>query len=153
MKCPICNSLQTKVIDSREHNANHEIRRRRCCEICNHRFNTFEKYEKPSFMVEKKHSNLEPYDREKVERGILRALKKRPVDADRINNIINLLERGWLSKGKKISAKIIGKDIMDALLELDQVAYIRFASVYNDFSDIESFKKELDNIQNNTPNA
>ena len=147
MKCPVCNFPQTKVIDSREHNANHEIRRRRCCEMCNHRFNTFEKYEKPSFMVEKKQSDLEPYDRDKVERGILRALKKRPSDTDQINNIINLLEQGWLSQGKKISSKVIGQDIMDALFDLDQVAYIRFASVYKDFTDIESFKNELENIQ------
>jgi len=115
--------------------------------MCNHRFNTFEKYEKPTFMVEKKHSGLEPYDRDKVERGILRALKKRPSDTDQINNIINLLEQSWLSQGKKISSKVIGQDIMDALLELDQVAYIRFASVYRDFADIESFKNELEKIQ------
>ena len=147
MKCPICNFPQTKVIDSREHNANHEIRRRRSCESCNHRFNTFEKYEKPSFMVEKRQSDLEPYDREKVERGIIRALEKRPVDTDQINNLINQLEQGWLAQGKKVNSKVIGQDIMQALLKLDQVAYIRFASVYKDFSDIESFKQELERMQ------
>jgi len=149
MKCPKCNCAQTKVIDSREHNSNNEIRRRRSCENCNYRFNTFEKYEQPSFMVEKKQDCLEPYDRQKVERGILRALEKRPIDTEKVHALVNSLEQGWLSHGKKISSKTIGQDIMSALLNLDQVAYIRFASVYKDFSGIESFKQELDNLQKN----
>lgn len=98
-------------------------------------------------MVEKRQSDLEPYDREKVERGIIRALEKRPVDTDQINNLINQLEQGWLAQGKKVNSKVIGQDIMQALLKLDQVAYIRFASVYKDFSDIESFKQELERMQ------
>ena len=96
---------------------------------------------------DRRQSDLEPYDREKVERGIIRALEKRPVDTDQINNLINQLEQGWLAQGKKVNSKVIGQDIMQALLKLDQVAYIRFASVYKDFSDIESFKQELERMQ------
>jgi len=148
MQCPKCSSLDTKVIDSRDYDEKTAIRRRRSCEQCNYRFNTFERYETPSFMVEKRENCLEPYNRQKVERGILRALQKRPVESEKVANLIKLLEHKWLSHGKKISSKIIGQDIMERLLELDQVAYIRFASVYKDFDDIDSFKSELARLDN-----
>ena len=149
MQCPKCSSLNTKVIDSRDYDEKTAIRRRRSCENCNYRFNTFERYETPTFMVEKRESCLEPYNRQKVERGILRALEKRPVESEAISNLIKTLEHKWLSHGKKISSKVIGQDIMESLLELDQVAYIRFASVYKDFHDIDSFKLELARFDKN----
>ena len=147
MQCPKCYHKETKVIDSRDYDDHTSIRRRRSCESCNYRFNTFERYETPNFMVEKKENCLEPYSRQKVERGILRALEKRPVESEKVTSMINSLEQKWLSHGKKVNSKIIGEDIMASLLGLDQVAYIRFASVYKDFTGINSFKNELDSLK------
>jgi transcriptional repressor NrdR len=146
MHCPKCLEGDTKVVDSREFNNNKQIRRRRSCEVCDYRFSTFEKYAEPNFMVEKKQSKLEPYCRSKVERGIMRALEKRNISTTKVQSLIDNLEQKWLSHGKKIPSQVMGEDIMKALLDLDQVAYIRFASVYRAFSDVDSFKKELDII-------
>ena len=143
MKCPKCHHQDTKVIDSRDTNDNKETRRRRECEKCGHRFTTFEKVETANFMVIKKGGARESYDRSKVERGIWKACEKRAVTEENIRSLIDGLEEKWSSLGKEVNAQQIGEDVMESLKVLDEVAYIRFASVYRQFKDVESFKKEL----------
>ncbi len=146
MICPKCHSDATRVLDSRETEGNKAVRRRRECEECKNRFTTFERAEITNFIVIKKDGTREGYDREKVERGIWRACEKRKVTNEQINALINRLEESWGNIGKEVSSKAIGEGIMDALRDLDDVAYIRFASVYRQFKDIDSFKKELQKL-------
>jgi len=143
MKCPKCSHDNTKVIDSRDTNDNKETRRRRECEKCEHRFTTFEKVETSNFVVIKKDGTRESYHRDKVARGIWRACEKRPVTQEQVNELISKLEESWSTTGKEVNATQIGEDVVESLRELDEVAYIRFASVYRQFKDVESFKKEL----------
>jgi transcriptional repressor NrdR len=143
MRCPKCEFLNTKVVDSRETNECKEIRRRRECEKCSHRFTTFEKYASANFTVVKRQGFHEAYVREKVERGIWRALEKRNVSPEKISEAINQLEEDWAKKGNQVSVDEIGDGILKKLQEIDQVAYIRFASVYKDFQDLEGFEAEL----------
>lgn len=147
MRCPKCEFQNTKVIDSRETNECREIRRRRECEKCQHRFTTFEKYASANFTVVKRGGFREPYIREKIERGIWRALEKRRVSPDIVNDAVTSLEEEWTKKGKEITADEIGDGILRKLKEIDQVAYIRFASVYKDFQDLETFEAELDKLR------
>jgi transcriptional repressor NrdR len=147
MLCPKCQFLNTKVVDSRETNECKEIRRRRECEKCGYRFTTFEKYATANFTVVKRGGFRETYIREKVERGIWRALEKRNVSPDTVNEAINQLEEEWAKKGKEIPADEIGDGILRKLREIDQVAYIRFASVYKDFQDLATFEAELDKLR------
>ncbi len=146
MVCPKCKQNNTRVLDSRETDGNKAVRRRRECEECNHRFTTFERLENTSFIVVKKDGTRESYDREKVEKGIWRACEKRKVTEDQIKRAVDQLEEKWSTLGREISSKEVGEAIMDALRELDDVAYIRFASVYRQFKDIETFKKELQKL-------
>lgn len=143
MRCPKCKHDDTKVVDSRETTEGSEIRRRRECEKCNFRFTTFEKIETASFLVIKKDLSREQYRRDKVEGGIWRACEKRPVSQEQVSNLIDALEAIWIGMGKEVSSKDIGEGVMEELKKLDEVAYIRFASVYRHFKDLESFKKEL----------
>lgn len=143
MICPKCQYKDTRVLDSRETDGNKAVRRRRECEKCKHRFTTFEHAEITNFIVVKKDGTRESYDREKVEKGIWKACEKRKITQDQINEVINKLEEKWSNMGKEVPSRTVGEDIMDALKELDDVAYIRFASVYRQFKDLESFKKEL----------
>lgn len=146
MICPKCKHKSTSVVDSREANEGRSIRRRRECEGCEHRFTTFEKVETANFIVIKKDGSRESYEREKVERGIWRACEKRPVTQEQISNMIDSLEEVWSSSGKEVSGEIIGRDVMHALKMIDEVSYIRFASVYRQFKDVESFKQELQKL-------
>ncbi len=146
MYCPKCNFADTRVLDSRETGEHKAIRRRRECEKCKHRFTTFERVEAATFVIVKKDGARENYDREKLERGIWRACEKRKVTQEQITKIINDLEEKWAKEGKEVNSKMIGEDVMEALKKLDEVAYIRFASVYRQFKDLESFKKELQNL-------
>lgn len=143
MQCSKCQHGDTKVVDSRDTNDNKETRRRRECEKCEHRFTTFERVETANFVVIKKDGVRESYDRDKVERGVWKSCEKRPVTQDQVVAMIGKLEEKWSAMGKEVPVKQIGEDVMDALKELDEVAYIRFASVYRQFKDVESFKKEL----------
>lgn len=143
MKCPKCKSDDTKVVDSRETTEGNAIRRRRECEKCEFRFTTFEQIETANFLVEKKGGVRESYSREKVEKGIWKACEKRPVTEEQISKMIDELETKWMAIGKEVPSKTIGEDVMNALKDLDEVAYIRFASVYRQFKDLESFKREL----------
>lgn len=147
MRCPKCTSTETKVIDSRDTKESKEIRRRRECEACSFRFTTFEHYPTANFAVIKNDGTKQPYRREKVEAGIWRALQKRKVDKENVDEAITELESEWSALGKEVPSKAIGEGILQKLLELDEVAYIRFASVYRDFQDIESFEEELKNLR------
>lgn len=146
MICPRCEHKDTSVLDSRETDSNKAVRRRRECNQCKHRFTTFERVETSKFLVVKKDGTRENYDRSKLEKGIWIACEKRKVTDEQVRKLINGLEEKWASLGKEISSKIIGEDVMKVLKDLDEVAYIRFASVYRQFKDLESFKKELQKL-------
>lgn len=147
MKCPKCKAKTTRVLDSRETNEGKSTRRRRECAACNYRFTTFERMEHNSLIVIKRNESREPYIRDKVEKGIWRACEKRPVTQAQVDGIISDLEDRWRNYGKEIPSDIIGEGIMDELKKLDEVAYIRFASVYRSFTDISSFHKELEKLK------
>ncbi len=142
MKCPYCNSQEMKVIDKR--NSEDQIRRRRECIKCAKRFTTYEKVENALFMITKKDGKREAFDREKVKKGILRACEKRPVPNEKIEHLLDALENFLRDKkSTEVPSKIIGTFVMRKLKTLDKVAYIRFASVYRDFTDVEEFHNEL----------
>ncbi len=146
MICPKCQQKDTRVLDSRETNESREIRRRRKCESCDFRFTTFERVETTNFIVVKKDDSREPYNRQKIESGIWKACEKRPVTEEQVNTLLNEIEEDCSRKGKEVSANDIGECVMEKLKELDEVAYIRFASVYRHFKDLESFRDELQKL-------
>jgi transcriptional repressor NrdR len=146
MICPKCKGENNRVLDSRETNNKREIRRRRKCEECQYRFTTFERVETANFIVIKKDNSREGYSREKLERGIWKACEKRPVTKEQVDAMLNELEEELSLQGKEIPVKVIGESIMEKLMHLDEVAYIRFASVYRHFKDIDSFKNELQKL-------
>ena len=149
MKCPFCGEENTKVIDSRPAEENNSIRRRRQCEVCGKRFTTYEKVETIPLIVIKKDDNREPYDRSKIERGIVRSCHKRPVSYDQIVSTVEEIEADIFNKEEKeISSNEIGEIVMDKIKELDQVAYVRFASVYREFKDVNTFMDELKKFLN-----
>jgi transcriptional repressor NrdR len=143
MLCPKCKHDDTRVLDSRDTNEQKEIRRRRACNKCNFRFTTFERIEYSNFVVIKKDQSCEPYDRQKLEFGIWKACEKRPVTVEQVTELLEKLETKWANMGKEVATKVIGEDVMNALKDLDEVAYIRFASVYRQFKDIETFRREF----------
>lgn len=146
MICPKCKHRDTRVLDSRETNEHREIRRRRLCSECKFRFTTFERFEPSHFIVVKKDGARETYNRKKLENGIWKACEKRPVTKDQIDMLLNELEEQWASSGKEVSSQSIGQAVMEKLRHIDEVAYIRFASVYRHFKDIETFQKELQKL-------
>ena len=144
MRCPFCNCEDTKVIDSRPAEEQNAIRRRRECVSCGKRFTTYERLETFPLMVIKKDDTREPYDREKAEAGILRACHKRPVSTAQVSKLLDDLENQLFNTGsKEIPASMIGEIIMEKLRELDAVAYVRFASVYREFKDVDTFAEEI----------
>ncbi len=144
MKCPFCGSDNTRVIDSRPADDNTSIRRRRLCDDCVKRFTTYEKVETIPLIIIKKDNNREQYDRSKVEAGVLRACHKRPISATQINQLIDEVENEIFNREEKeISSTLIGEIVMDKIKRLDSVAYVRFASVYREFKDVDSFMSEL----------
>ena len=144
MKCPFCSSDNTRVIDSRPADDNNSIRRRRLCDDCSKRFTTYEKVETIPLIIIKKDNNREQYDRSKVEAGVLRACHKRPISATEINQLIDEVENEIFNREEKeISSTLIGEIVMDKIKRLDSVAYVRFASVYREFKDVDSFMSEL----------
>ncbi|MCI6019115.1 MAG: transcriptional regulator NrdR [Clostridiales bacterium] len=147
MKCPFCGVQETKVIDSRPADDNSSIRRRRQCESCGKRFTTYEKVETIPLIVIKKDNNREPYDRSKIEKGIIRSCNKRPISGDQINKLLNDIETEvFKCDEREIPASRIGEIVMDKLKALDPVAYVRFASVYRDFKDVNTFMDEIKKI-------
>ena len=144
MKCPFCGSDDTRVIDSRPADDNTSIRRRRLCDDCGKRFTTYEKVETIPLIIIKKDNNREQYDRSKVEAGVLRACHKRPISATQINQLIDEVENDIFNREEKeISSTMIGEIVMEKIKRLDSVAYVRFASVYREFKDVDSFMSEL----------
>ena len=147
MKCPFCGHENTRVIDSRPADENNSIRRRRVCDVCSKRFTTYEKIETIPLIVIKKDDNREAYDRSKVEAGILRACHKRPVSADSINLLVDSVETEVFNREEKeVQSRVIGEMVMNKLKDLDAVAYVRFASVYREFKDINTFMDELKKV-------
>ncbi len=144
MKCPYCNEDDTKVIDSRPAEDNSAIRRRRQCERCGKRFTTYEKLETMPLMVVKKDGTREVYDRSKIEAGILRSCHKRPVSSQQIDALINEVESNVFNmEEKEVATSVIGEMVINGLKELDEVAYVRFASVYREFKDVNTFIDEI----------
>ncbi|MDX9887928.1 MAG: transcriptional regulator NrdR [Anaerovoracaceae bacterium] len=147
MKCPFCEHTETRVIDSRHTEEGHAIRRRRECDQCNKRFTTYEKIEEMTLMVVKKDGRREPFDRSKVLSGIIKACEKRPVPMADIERVVNEIERGLNNMmEKEIPSSFVGELIMDKLKELDEVAYVRFASVYRQFTDVNTFVAEVEKL-------
>lgn len=143
MFCPRCKSPETSVIDSRISEEGKAVRRRRECPKCEHRFTTFERQEMSSLIVVKRDGTREPYDRAKLEKGVWLACTKRPVSQEQIDTLLSSLEERWGASDREIESRQIGEDVMKELKKLDQVAYIRFASVHREFADVEEFKEEL----------
>ncbi|HZG77064.1 MAG TPA: transcriptional regulator NrdR [Paenibacillus sp.] len=149
MKCPYCDHDGTKVLDSRPVNENKSIRRRRECERCARRFTTFETVEEAPLMVVKKDGSREEFSREKLLRGLVRACEKRPVSVERLEQIVDEVERELRQTANtEIESGHIGELMMGQLYKVDEVAYVRFASVYRQFKDIDMFMKELSNLLN-----
>lgn len=138
MRCPFCNFEDTKVIDSRP--SDEKKRRRRECTNCGKRFTTYEIVEKPTLMVYKKDGGFEPFDREKLVKGIMNAIKKRPVSVDQVNRLVDDIENTYMNAMQtETTTNEIGNKVLHGLKKLDLVAYVRFASVYKDFNDLDSF--------------
>ena len=147
MRCPFCDNQETKVIDSRPTEDGHAIRRRRECERCSRRFTTYEKVEEVILMVVKKDGSREAFDRRKIMNGIIKACEKRPVAAATIENMVNQIERGLNNMmEKEVNSSFIGELIMEQLKDVDQVAYVRFASVYRQFTDVNTFVAEIEKL-------
>ncbi len=150
MKCPFCGTDNTRVIDSRPSDENNSIRRRRQCDGCQRRFTTYEKIETIPLVVIKKDNNREPYERSKIEAGIFRSCHKRPISVDQITSLIDEVETAIFNReDKEIPSYVIGEILMDKLKDLDPVAYVRFASVYREFKDVNTFMDELKKILEN----
>ena len=149
MRCPFCGHEDTQVKDSRPTEDNSAIRRRRQCPNCGARFTTFERVQLRELTVLKSTGQREPFDRDKLMRSMTIALRKRPVDPDRVDQVVNGIVRRLETSGEsEIKANLIGELIMDALATLDPVAYVRFASVYRNFREARDFKEFIENIGN-----
>ena len=149
MKCPFCSHENTRVIDSRPAEDNNSIRRRRVCDECGKRFTTYEKIETIPLIIIKKDNNREAYDRSKIEAGVLRACHKRPVSAQQITTLLDEVENEIFNREEReIPSGTIGELVMNKLKDLDAVAYVRFASVYREFKDVNTFMDELKSVLN-----
>jgi transcriptional repressor NrdR len=148
MRCPLCNAQVSRVLESREVEDGGSIRRRRECVKCSHRFTTYERLEVPNLMVVKKNGERELFDRQKLSRGIYRAFEKRPVSADKVEEIISEIERRARGLDQpEVPSRKLGSIVMEELLSIDDVAYVRFASVYRSFATLDRFEKELKKIK------
>lgn len=151
MYCPFCNAPETKVIDSRLATEGSQVRRRRECLTCNERFTTYEAAELTLPRVVKSDGNRERFDDEKIRRGLIKALEKRPVASEAIDQVVNRIHKQLTAEGmREVPSSQIGEMLMQALQELDQVAYVRFASVYRSFQDVNAFQEEITRLVNAT---
>jgi len=147
MKCPFCAGEDSQVLESRTVEEGNAIRRRRECGKCGKRFTTFEKVRATVLWVIKKSGRREPFEREKLKRGILRAIEKRPVSLELIDEVVDEVEREMLRKGtEEVPSKMIGNAVLKRLKKIDKVAWLRFASVYMEFEDVRDFEKAIDKI-------
>jgi len=152
MRCPFCSADETRVIDSRLSEDGGSVRRRRECEVCGERFTTFERAELKMPQVVKSDNRRESYNEEKLRGGMTRALEKRPVDAAAVEKAIGRIRHKLLTAGdREINSRTIGEWVMEELKELDPVAYVRFASVYRSFQDVEAFREEIQRLQDEPP--
>ncbi|MCR5607520.1 MAG: transcriptional regulator NrdR [Lachnospiraceae bacterium] len=147
MKCPYCGEENTRVIDSRPADDGASIRRRRQCDKCSKRFTTYEKVEAIPLVIIKKDQSREPYDRSKIEKGVFRSCHKRPVSVEQIRNLVDDVENEiYAMEKKEIASEVIGELLMEKLKVLDAVAYVRFASIYREFKDVNTFMDEIRKI-------
>jgi transcriptional repressor NrdR len=147
MRCPFCGFLESKVIDSRESKKGLSIRRRRECLSCKRRFTTYEKIEEIPYMVVKKDGTRQPFDSQKLLRGMMKSCEKRPIQISQLEEIVEEIESLLQERpDKEIGVAEIGQLVMDRLRELDKVAYVRFASVYREFEDVAEFRRELEDL-------
>ena len=147
MKCPFCGHQEDKVVDSRARSDGVAIRRRRECLSCTKRFTTYEHVEEQQLMVSKKDGRREPFDRNKLLSGLVKACEKRPISMDQIEELVDVIEREVSANfEREVSSRQIGERVMKRLHGLDPVAYVRFASVYREFKDVEQFMRELKDI-------
>lgn len=150
MRCPFCGYSDSRVIDSRPTVEGNSIRRRRECGSCGKRFTTYEKVDELPLLVVKKDGRREPFDRQKLLHGLIKACQKRPVSADKLEAVVESIERELRNTmEQEVKGQYIGELVMDSLRGLDEVAYVRFASVYREFRDAESFMEELKNLLKN----
>ena len=153
MRCPFCGHEDTKVIDSRLVAEGGQVRRRRECTACSERFTSYETAELLMPRIIKHNGNREPFDEEKLRAGILRALEKRPVSVEKIEAVVSQIEHSLQATGEReVQSLVVGEKVMEHLKKLDQVAYVRFASVYRDFKDLNEFREEIDRLAQE-PNA
>ena len=147
MKCPFCGASDTKVVDTRTMEDNSVIRRRRFCPECSERFTTYEKVESIPLVVIKKDQTREPYDRAKIERGVFRSCHKLPISVDDMNLLVDKVETEIFNKEiNEVPSSLIGELVMEGLEKLNAVAYVRFASIYREFKDVDTFMEELKKI-------
>lgn len=148
MQCPRCQHNGTRVVDSRPADDGRAIRRRRECDDCQFRFTTFERVERSPLLVVKKNGNREEFNREKLISGVIRACEKRPITVEQIEELVDQVSHELRSIGEnEVSSTLIGEFVMEKLAKLDEIAYIRFASVYRQFKDIEVFMKEMQQLE------
>jgi transcriptional repressor NrdR len=151
VRCPFCSGSEDKVIETRVSKDGGEIRRRRECESCTRRYTTYERIEESMPLVIKNDGRREPFDRTKIEHGLLRAVAKRPVSRDQVGQLALEVEREIAELGlSEIASRDVGERVLPRLRALDQVAYVRFASIYRDFHDLAGFEKELDSLRNDS---
>ncbi len=147
MHCPFCNAPETKVVDSRLATEGVQVRRRRECVKCGERYTTYETAELSLPRVIKSDGNRERFEEAKIRRGLIKALEKRPVESDEIDRVANQITKRLMTEGvREISSQVLGEWVMDALRDLDQVAYVRFASVYRSFQDVNAFREEVEKL-------
>lgn len=147
MKCPFCGYIDTKVIDSRPIEDGNAIRRRRECEKCGRRFTTYEKVDEIPYMVIKRDGSREPFNRNKILNGLIKACEKRPVSVNLLDDIVRNLEKELYNNNEReVPTQIIGEMVMEALKDVDEVAYVRFASVYRQFKDVGTFMEEIEKL-------
>lgn len=152
MRCPFCGTDDTKVIDSRLANEGYVVRRRRECQACTERFTTFESAELVMPRIIKQDNSRVPFDEEKLRAGMLRALQKRPVSMDAVEQAISRIKHRLRATGdREVSSRQVGEWVMEELRELDQVAYVRFASVYRSFEDVNAFREEIERLERQLP--
>lgn len=148
MKCPFCSELESRVLDSRNTDDGTVIRRRRECVGCKRRFTTYERVEERPLMVVKKEGNREAFQRDKLLQGVLKAVEKRPIGMETVENMVGEIERELRDTfDKEVSSQVIGEKVMDKLRAVDGVAYVRFASVYRQFADIKGFVETVEQLQ------
>lgn len=148
MRCPFCGTADSKVVDSRLSAEGDAIRRRRMCVSCSERFTTYETAELSLPRLVKRDASREMFDEQKLRAGIMRALEKRPVSMDAIDNAVKSITRKlWATGEREVQSRLVGDWVMDALRELDEVAYVRFASVYRSFQDVNAFREEIERME------